>query len=244
MAVRELPPPASRRVTMGRGGAVARVAVTVLMGVGVLVMPGRATTAALARSPDCPSPPITAEKLFQVMDDGSQLACFGGSLLTFRTYVPPTPEGIGWVDAWSISPGWLDDNSGSMWLLGTTPSRLITAWVPPALGRCSPGANLASCPFRWFIGRWTTVSAHFDGPVARTCRFAEHPPGPGFTTRDAVENCRAKLIVLAVGSVAPPDTATATSGHEDGVPPAALLAVAAVALASRLLGRRLLLRRA
>ena len=224
---------------MGRGfGAVARLTAAMLIGVGMLVVPGPGTSAVLARSPDCPSPPITVEKLRHVMEDGNQIACFGARLLTFRTYVPPTPEGIGWEDAWEISPGWLDDASGSFWLLGTTSTKLLTAWIPPALGRCSP-PSLSSCPFRWFVGRWTTVSAHFDGPIARTCRFTWVPPGSGFTTRDAVENCRAKLIVLSVGSAAPPDTSMAAVGHESRLgPPPMLLAVTALAFVSLLFASR------
>jgi hypothetical protein len=213
-----------------------------LIGVGMLVAPGPGTSATLARSPDCPSPPITAQKLARVMYEGNPLACFGGRLLTFATYVPPPPEGIGWAMAWSISPGWLDDNNGSMLWLTTGPTRdfgpgeVITAWVPPALGRCSVGEMLASCPFRWFVGHWTTVSAHFDGPVARTCRFTDHPSEPGFTKRDAAANCKAKLIVLSVGSVAPPDTAMAAVGRPDPAGlPLALLALATLALVSLLL---------
>jgi hypothetical protein len=229
----------------GIGGAV-RLMAAMLIGVGMLAVPGLGTSATFARSPDCPSPPITAEKLARVMYEGNPLACFGGRLLTFATYVPPPPEGIGWAMAWSISPGWLDDNNGSMLWLTTGPTRdfgpgeVVTAWVPPALGRCSVGEMLASCPFRWFVGRWTTVSAHFDGPVARTCRFTVHPSEPGFTKRDAVANCKAKLIVLSVGLVAPPDTATGVEGHEDRVGlRLTLLAVMAVVLASLLLaGRR------
>ncbi len=223
---------------MGRGfGGAVRLMAATLIGIGMLVVPGPGTSATLARSPDCPSPPITAEKLARVMYEGNPLACFGGRLLTFSTYVPPAPEGIGWAMAWSISPGWLDDNSGSMVWLTTGPTRdfgpgeVITAWIPPALGRCSVGEMLASCPFRWFVGRWTTVSAHFDGPVARTCRFTDHPSEPGFTKRDAVANCKAKLIVLSVGSVAPPDTSMAAPGHEDPVGlPLVPLAVATLAL--------------
>ena len=232
---------------MGRrfGGAV-RLMAAMLIGVGMLVVPGPGAPATLARSPDCPSPPLTAEKLSRVMDHGTQLACFGGRLLTFSAYVPRPPEGIGWAMAWSISPGWLDDNNGSMLWLATGPTRdfrpgeVITAWIPPALGRCSVGEMLSSCPFRWWVGRWTTVRAHFDGPVARTCGFTGHPSEPGFTKRDAVANCKAKLIVLSVGSVAPPDTAMAAVGHQDPAGlPQVLLALAALALVPLLfVGRR------
>lgn len=210
--------------------AIAALTAAIALGIGVLLVPSRATTAAVARTPDCPAPPITVEKLWRVVDEGNQLACFGGRLLTFRTFVRLPPDGIGWEDAWSLEPAWLDDNSGSIWMLYETPGHLVTAWVPPALGRCDGIGRDPSCPFRWLVGRWATVRAHFDGPVARTCRFVEHPPGPGFTTRDAVASCRAKLIVLSIGPVAPPATATVATPTPAGdrTTPALLAAVAAI----------------
>jgi hypothetical protein len=230
---------------MGRGfGAVARLTAALFLGVGVLLMPGPSTTAAFARSPDCPSPPVTIEKLIRLgVGAGDGLACYGGQLLTFRAYVLRPTYGDGAI-AYSIRPHWLDWMVGSSVALGTGPHDpaepvsivpWVVAFVPPALGRCYEG-DVTTCPFRWYWGRWVTVSAHFDGPVARTCRIAEQGEGANLTTRDAVADCRTRLIVLSVGSVAPPDTATVAVDHEgpDGPAPA-LPAVAALALVSLLL---------
>jgi hypothetical protein len=92
----------------------------------------------------------------------------------------------------------------------------IGAFVPPALGRCYWPDDLATCPFRWYWGRWATVTAHFDGPVARTCRIASQPPGAGETNGDAVAWCRAQLIVLGVGPLEPPETAATAAAPEGG----------------------------
>ena len=198
--------------------AIARTTMAVLLAVGVLVVPGRGTTAAVARSPDCPSPPVTIGKLAS-LDLVPGTTCYGGKLLTFRAYVvEPCRDGCGGASATSITPRWLDGLLGSSVNLSTGPDDgQVAAFVPPALGRCSFGENLATCPFRWYYGRWVTVSAHFDGPVAQTCRYAPgHPHGAGFTSKEAVAECRQKLIVLSVGPVvAPPATDTAAVGHED-----------------------------
>lgn len=220
---------------MVRGfGAVARLTGAVLLAAGVLVVPWQSSTAGVARAAGCPSPPVTVAKL-AYLAPGQALACYGSRLLTFRAYVPRPTPGDG-VSVGTITPRWLDSTFGSAVTLATGPTGNQTpAFVPPALGRCYEG-DMSTCPFRCYWGRWVTVSAHFDGPVAQTCRYADHPPGPGFTTRDAVAGCRMRLIVLSVGSVAPPDTATVAVQHEgrDGPSPG-LLAVAALTLASLLL---------
>ncbi len=64
-----------------------------------------------------------------------------------------------------------------------------------------------------------TVSGHFDGPVARTCRIAEQPPGVGQTTADAIAECRTKLIILSVGPGAPPPTDTVGAAQETSTNP-------------------------
>lgn len=83
-----------------------------------------------------------------------------------------------------------------------------------------------------------TVTAHFDGPVARTCRITWHDPGVTATRADAVAQCRRTLIVLSVGPVAPPTTAA--SQAPDAVPDrsGALLGIVALAAASLLLSLR------
>ena len=158
------------------------------------VAPGRSLTASVALAADCPSLPVTIGK---VVAGGA--SCYGGQLLTFRAFVPRLGD-LGGTSAYEIRPVWLDDWSGSWVLLSAGPKAdQIVAFVPPALGHCY-GPEGSTCPFRSYRGGWATVSAHFDGPVAQTCRYAAgHPPGPGFAKADAVAECRAKLIVLSVG---------------------------------------------
>jgi hypothetical protein len=220
---------------MGRWAVVVRLTLAVLLAVGMLVAPGRSTTASVALAADCPSPPVTIGK---VVAGGA--GCYGGRLLTFRAFVPRLGD-IGGTSAYEIRPVWLDAWSGSWVLLSAGPDAAqIVAFVPPALGHCY-GPEGSTCPFRWYRGRWATVSAHFDGEVAQTCRYAAgHPAGAGFTKADAVAECRAKLIVLSVGPVVPlPATDTVAVGHEDrDGPPTALFWVATSALVLLLLASR------
>ena len=171
----------------------------------VLVLPGDRLTARVARAGGCPSEPITIAKIVN-LEGVSPVTCFGGELLTFRAFVP-VPEGLGGTSASTLAPAWLDDFTGSWVSLGTGPDEATTgAFVPPALGHCKLGPNGQGCPFRTYANRWATVSAHYDGPVAQTCRYSSHPPGKGFSKQAAVAECRAKLIVLSVG----PDSLPAT----------------------------------
>jgi len=195
-----------------RFGAVARFAAAVLLAVGTLVLPGRFSSAGVARAADCPAPPVSIAKLVRL--EGQGLPCYGGRLLTFRAYVVLC-DGCGGISATTIAPLWLDSVLGSTVILSTGPDDAsIQAYVPPALGRCSV-EDLATCPFHGYYGHWATVSGHFDGPVARTCRIAEQPPGAGATTSDAIAECRAKLIILSVGPGVPPATDTVTAGDGD-----------------------------
>jgi hypothetical protein len=237
-----------------RNGVVTSMVASVLFAAGALLVPGPGTTGAVARSPDCPSPPVTIQKLIRLgAGSGSPdgLACYGGQLLTFRAYVLAPRYGDGAM-AYSITPRWLDWMIGSSVALGTgpfDPTQPVSivpwadAFVPPALGRCYEG-DMATCPFRWYWGRWVAVSAHFDGPVARTCRIAEQAEGANLTARDAVAECRTRLIVLSVGSFTPPDTATAGVPSAGWVAPQpALLPVGVFVLASLLVAGRLPRRR-
>lgn len=218
---------------------IARVTVAVLLGVGVLMVPGRSDAVAVARSPDCPSPPVTIDQIAH-LTPARALSCFGDRLLTFVAYVPPHPYGIGGATDHHISPAWLDGLSGSFVALSAGPDAgiLVLAFVPPALGRCLVPSDTSACPFRFSWGRWATVRAHFDGPVARACRVTWLEPGVSFTRADAVAQCRETLIVLSVGPVVPPATATSRAPDEAPDRPLALFGIAALATASLLLGLR------
>jgi hypothetical protein len=163
----------------------------------------------VARAPDCPPPPATIDEIAHLAP-AHELACFGGKTLTFVAYVPPHPYGIGGTTDHHIAPAWLDGLSGSFVALNAGPDAgiLVLAFVPPALGRCPARPDTATCPFRFSWGHWATVTAHLDGPVARTCRVTRHDPGGTFARADAVAECRRALMVLSVGPVAPPATST------------------------------------
>ena len=97
---------------------------------------------------------------------------------------------------------WLDSMTGSFVELGTGPrSDSISAFVPPSLGRCSAFANLRSCPFR--PGRLAIVTARFDAPVARTCRYLRPPARPWLSKKDAIAECSADLVVMSIAPAAP-----------------------------------------
>jgi hypothetical protein len=187
---------------------VARLTIAGLLAAGLLVVPGPTTRVAEARSPGCPSATSQRPPL-----DGS-LNCYGSRILTFRAFVQrPCTDGCGGTTAYVLAPLWLDSMLGSSVELGTGPrSASITAFVPPAIGRCSAFADLKSCPFR--PDHWATVKARFNDPIAQKCRYSYHPPGPGFTKKDAIAECRADLVVLSVVPAAP-ETDVAVAVPED-----------------------------
>jgi len=191
----------------------ARVAMAALLAMSLLAGSGVTATAALGKAADCPSPPVTIAKLVHLDSPGN--ACYGGRVLVFRAYVAPPCDECGGTNATVIAPRWLDGLLGSEVNLSAVPDGpQIAVFVPPALGQCHLTHD-AACPFHPFRDGWATVTARFDAPVARTCRYSAKPAGGGLTKADAVAECRAKLVALSVGPDANPATDTA--------PPAALV---------------------
>ena len=185
---------------MGRSfELVARLTMAGVLAAGLLVVPGPSTGAAMARSSGCPSATIA-----RLIGEGP-LACYGSRTLIFRAFVQsPCSDGCGGTSAAVIKPLWLDSTEGSYAMLGSgARSASVAAFVSPALGRCSAFADLKSCAFHRYQGHFATVRARFNDPIAQTCRFGDHPPGEGFTKKDAVAECGANLIVLSVGPAAP-----------------------------------------
>jgi hypothetical protein len=193
-----------------RSDRAARLAVAGLLAFALVVTPGRGTTGAVARSAACPTPPVTIAELVRVTEGPGGPACFGGQLLTFRAFVPAL-EGLGGASTYFIKPVWLDDLQGSWVHLGAgRNTAAVVAYVPPDLGRCL-GPEGRSCPFSSYRNRWATVSAHFDGPVAQTCRYGgDVRPGGG--AKAAIAECQEKLIVLGIGPDHLPATDTVAVG--------------------------------
>lgn len=137
---------------MRRGLTVAtRVTTAVLLGVGVLVAPGRSDAVAIARSGDCPRPPVTIDEIAH-LTPARALSCFGGDRLTFVAYVLPHPYGIGGTTDHHVAPAWLDGLSGSFVALSAGPDvgPMVLAFVPPPSGAAP--------------SRWTRPRAHSASP--------------------------------------------------------------------------------
>lgn len=190
---------------MGRlMGIVARLATAALLSLGLLAAPGGVATTAIARSADCPPPPVTTAKLVHLDVPGH--TCYGSRVLVFRAFVAPPCDECGGASATIIAPRWLDGLQGSsVNLSAVAQGPQVAAYVPPDLGRCHL-TNDAACPFHPYREQWATVTARFDDPVAQTCHYAEKPAGGGFTKADAVAECRAKLVVLSVSRDSNPAT--------------------------------------
>jgi hypothetical protein len=159
----------------------------------------------------CPTPPVTVDEIAGLTPERA-LACFGGAPLTFEAYVPAHPYGVDEASDSSLSPTWLDGLGGSVVALSAGPDAgaLVRAYVPPALGRCDWRKSIAECPFGTFEGGRVLVRAHFDDPVATTCRAVSVVEGSTFTDAEAVTVCRRLLIVSSVGRDVP--SAPAASG--------------------------------
>jgi hypothetical protein len=139
--------------------------------------------------------------------------------MIFSAYVQGPCDGCGGATAYVLKPRWLDSLQGTYVLLGTGPrSGSIQAFVPPSHGGCSSIADLTTCPFHRYRGHWATVRARYNDPVAQTCRYSEHPPGAGFSKKDAIAECQANLVVLSVGPAAPETDVAAVTDTSPGNP--------------------------
>jgi hypothetical protein len=214
---------------------VTRVMTTGLLAAAVLIFTSPTTGLVSVRAAGCPSPASNRPPA-----EGTA-KCYGSRILTFRAYVQyPCTDGCGGTNAYVLAPRWLDSMVGSHVELGTGPrSRSIAAFVPPRLGRCSAFAALSSCLLR--PGHWAIVKARFNDPISRTCRYSEHPSGPGFSRKDAVAECRANLVVHSIVPVAPETNLVAPleepASRSDPVPFLASF-VAALVVAAGWLARR------
>src|SRR3954454_21405450 len=181
--------------------------VAVVAALAILMLPGRAASAMADAGGGCPTSRATVTQLSELEQLPSR--CFGSRTLTFRAWVAPPCDGCGGTSASTIAPSWFDGLGGRNVppAEGRTGAEL-PAFVPPRPGRC-PEPDASSCPFRPFVRRFVIVTARFDDPLAQTCRYSAHPPGPGFTRQDAIAECRNELVVMSVaasGGLPPTDS--------------------------------------
>jgi hypothetical protein len=202
-----------------REGSLPRLRVAVIAATVLVLAPHAASVAAYGPIRGCPSPEtVTLETLVALRGvtgpigarigtglNERALGCLGSEELEFVAFVGQ-PEGIGGVTTFTTEPRWLDTWSlGSTWLAltshetspGFIDGPFMEVAVPPAL---QPA-------FADLEGRWVTVRAHFDDPLATTCMFGmepapEAPDQP--TAADLVEMCRTSLVVSAIESIETP----------------------------------------
>jgi hypothetical protein len=207
--------------------------VAIVAALAMVMLPGRAATATAATPAGCPTLPVTITELSKL--EQLPAACFGSRTLTVRAWVAPPCDGCGGTSASAIAPSWFDGLGGSNVALAegrTGPE--IPAFVPPKLGRC-PEPDASTCPFRPYVRRFVIVTARFDDPLAQTCRYSAHPPGPGFTRQDAIAECRNELVVMSVaasGDLPPTDSVDfAAPDRAASAMSASLFAIALIAVA-------------
>jgi hypothetical protein len=135
------------------------------------------------------------------------LDCFGDRTLRFTAWVRD-PGVVGWEPLFGLEPVWFRSAKSGLFVSvaeepppGVTP--LVALAVPPALGDLQAK----------HVGRWVTVTGHFDDAAAATCTakgVAGHTP----SATEAVTICRATFVVTGVSRAGPPGTAT-----DPSVPP-------------------------
>lgn len=138
------------------------------------------------------------------------LDCYGARTLRLVAFVRD-PGAVGWIYPFGLRPAWFraaaffvaarDDLAP-----GTGPITALA--VPPGLDDLQA----------MHVGRWVTVTGHFDDPAARTC-VATGEPGVAPTTAEAVVICRSTFVVESVTRTSPPTTTTVAADQASAESP-------------------------
>ena len=210
---------------MKRFGPLARVSIPLVLGVGLLLPGGLVPPPAagatnpcragsdvtladleLAAAGDYEGPVARKYPTDPLLVSELALDCYGGRTLRFTAWVRD-PGVVGWENLYGVAPRWFRSAQGLFVTSraeappGTSP--LLVLAVPPALGDLQAK----------HVGRWVTVTGHFDDAAAATCTakgVAGHTP----SATEAVTICRATFVVETVARTGPPGTAT-----DPSVPP-------------------------
>ena len=136
----------------------------------------------------CVNPPPDLAAIV-ALEPAAQLACFGGSSLTFQATVlkPISDCGVGP----RISPAWFCLPGVFLAVPGSSDSGL-----PPLAAYWAPGSRLTPASFP--IDKTIQIAGHFDDPAARTCHLSS-TSGPSPQPADAVVlGCRETFVVTTV----------------------------------------------
>ena len=134
-------------------------------------------------------------------------ACLGGASFSVKGFVAG-PEGIGGMTSFGFGPGWFFTG---WWVQPTDevfdpkfPEYGVGPWfpiaIPPTVGDCWTGdwTKATACPFSTHLGKWVTVTGHFDDAAAKDCKVLEKLPGPAPTAKQMVEICRSIFVLESV----------------------------------------------
>ncbi|HEY0443575.1 MAG TPA: hypothetical protein VGC90_05075 [Candidatus Limnocylindrales bacterium] len=143
-----------------------------------------APTGALSPHHQCPAGAVTPATLI-ALDPHDRAACYGSRPLTFRAWLADPGEGWGGICP-EQAPAWLQLCVLAPWWLATgrsSKAHLDAVQSPGATG------NLKG------VGRWATVTGHFDDPASGSCRpvgitAVFEPPRAVF-----VLECREQFVV-------------------------------------------------
>jgi len=164
--------------------------------------------AAATQEPICPGGPVTLALLVTMHGDPARLGtrydtqtnehavtCFGDADITVTGFVA-SPEGLGGVVAYTVSPAWMDtwNARGSRFLAVGDRMAAPGAAAGPFLAVAVAPDLLES--FDGLAGSWVTVTGQFDAPDALGCSVHSGIGGSGVPdARDIVELCRTSFVV-------------------------------------------------
>ncbi len=182
----------------------------------------------------CPVDPVTVDQIVagtKSIGDQYGLGCLGAKVLTFDAYVVPGVGLLSGMEQTTVDPRWLADslNTGAVLASDATAAGDATHWLvvrtPPDVPddyqahACDGSAvDPTSCVFAPYVGKYVTVTGHYDDPESAMCREVVAAGDDPLLDPDAlILYCREQLVVDSVAaasgpepSATPPTTSTAT----------------------------------
>jgi hypothetical protein len=137
----------------------------------------------------CSNPPPDLAAIVD-LDPATQLACFGGSTLTFKATVfkPISDCGVGprIAPAWFCLPG----------IFLAVPAGTSDSGLPPLAAYWDPSSHLTPASFP--ADSTVQITGHFDDPAARTCHLTSVSGQSPEPAAQIVLACRETFVVTAV----------------------------------------------
>jgi hypothetical protein len=172
-------------------------------------VPSALASGAPASTPPCPTPlpldpatgaMVTSVEALAALGDAAS-ACYGDAKLELTAYVPAHTY-VDDISGYAWDPAWL---AGTLQfaILASAREETKTAWLAaylsPSLGSCVGTQVAAACVLHPYVGRWLTVTGHFNDPASSTCtgtpRPGMDPTPPPITPAEAEVTCRTHFVL-------------------------------------------------